>query len=89
MVEPLAPVELNASAKLPAVVLFSNLVGECSWLHLLRFTALGMPVVALKLARAEPLSSKTLEGSIDRRGACLRVINLDDAESSTLKQLHR
>ena len=47
--EPLAPAELPASAKLPAVVLFSDLGrGVRSWLHLLRFSALGMPVVALE-----------------------------------------
>ena len=54
--------EPSVTTELPAVVLFSDLGrGVRSWLHLLRFSALGLPVVAWKLVHAQP-SSKTLGG---------------------------
>ena len=63
--EPLAPAELPASAKLPAVVLFSDLGrGVRSWLHLLRFSALGMPVVALEARPCEASLKDAWRGAL-------------------------
>ena len=54
-VEALPAAEPSATTELPAVVLFSDLGrGVRSWLHLLRFSALGLPVVALEARPCEP-----------------------------------
>ncbi len=92
--EPPAPVELSSSvelsvsAKLPAVVLFSDLGrGVRSWLHLLRFTALGLPVVALEARPCEPQLKDAWRGALTAEELAHALINPDDAASSTLKQL--
>ena len=92
--EPPAPVELSssvelsASAKLPAVVLFSDLGrGVRSWLHLLRFSALGMPVVALEARPCEPQLKDAWRGAFTAEELAHALINPDGADVSTLKQL--
>ena len=92
--EPLAAAELSASAelaassKLPAVVLFSDLGrGVRSWLHLLRFSALGLPVVALEARPCEAQLKDAWRGALAAEELALALINPDDAASSTLKQL--
>ena len=86
--EPLASAELPASAKLPAVVLFSDLGrGVRSWLHLLRFSALGLPVVALEARPCEASLKDAWRGALTAEGLARALINPDDAASSTLKQL--
>ena len=94
VVEPLAAAglsasaELSASAKLPAVVLFSDLGrGVRSWLHLLRFSALGMPVVALEARPCEASLKDAWRGALTAEELAGALINPDDAASSTLKQL--
>ena len=83
-----ASVELPASAKLPAVVLFSDLGrGVRSWLHLLRFSALGMPVVALEARPCEASLKDAWRGALTAEELACALINPDDAASSTLKQL--
>lgn len=92
--EPQAPAELPASAeppasaKLPAVVLFSDLGrGVRSWLHLLRFSALGMPVVALEARPCEASLKDAWRGALTAEELAHALINPDDAASSALKQL--
>ena len=92
--EPLAAAELSASAalpasaKLPAVVLFSDLSrGERSWLHLLRFSALGMPVVALEARPCEASLKDAWRGALAAEELAGALINPDDAAASPLKQL--
>lgn len=86
--EPSAPAELPASAELPAVVLFSDLGrGVRSWLHLLRFSALGMPVVALEARPCEASLKDAWRGALTAEELGRALINPDDAASSTLKQL--
>lgn len=83
-----APAELPASAELPAVVLFSDLGrGVRSWLHLLRFSALGMPVVALEARPCEASLKDAWRGALTAEELARALINPDDAASSTLKQL--
>ena len=83
-----AATELSASAKLPAVVLFSDLGrGVRSWLHLLRFSALGLPVVALEARPCEPQLKDAWRGAFTAEELAHALINSDDAASSTLKQL--
>lgn len=83
-----APAELSASAKLPAVVLFSDLGREVrSWLHLLRFSALGLPVVALEARPCEASLKDAWRGVLTAEELAGALINPDDAASSTLKQL--
>lgn len=86
--EPLDAAELSASSKLPAVVLFSDLGrGVRSWLHLLRFSALGMPVVALEARPCEASLKDAWRGALTAEELARALINPDDAASSTLKQL--
>ena len=78
----------RASAKLPAVVLFSDLGrGVRSWLHLLRFSALGLPVVALEARPCEAQLKDAWRGALTAEELARALINPDDAASSTLKQL--
>ena len=85
--EPQAPAELT-TAELPAVVLFSDLGrGVRSWLHLLRFSALGMPVVALEARPCEASLKDAWRGALTAEKLAGALINPDDAASSTLKQL--
>ena len=78
----------GASAELPAVVLFSDLGrGVRSWLHLLRFSALGLPVVALEARPCEAQLKDAWRGALAAEELALALINPDDAASSTLKQL--
>ena len=78
----------RASAKLPAVVLFSDLGrGVRSWLHLLRFSALGLPVVALEARPCEASLKDAWRGALTAEELARALINPDDAASSTLKQL--
>ena len=73
---------------LPAVVLFSDLGrGVRSWLHLLRFSALGMPVVALEARPCEASLKDAWRGALTAEELAGALINPDDAVSSTLKQL--
>ena len=73
---------------LPAVVLFSDLGrGVRSWLHLLRFSALGLPVVALEARPCEAQLKDAWRGALTAEGLARALINPDDAASSTLKQL--
>lgn len=75
-------------AELPAVVLFSDLGrGVRSWLHLLRFSALGMPVVALEARPCEASLKDAWRGALTAEELAHALINPDDAASSTLKQL--
>ncbi|WP_314951941.1 acetylxylan esterase [Lancefieldella parvula] len=79
--------ESLSAADLPAVVLFSDLGrGVRSWLHLLRFTALGMPVVALEARPCEPQLKDTWRGALSAEELAHALINPDDAAASTLKQ---
>ena len=76
------------TAELPAVVLFSDLGrGVRSWLHLLRFSALGLPVVALEARPCEPQLKDAWRGVLTAEELAHALINPDDAASSTLKQL--
>ena len=76
------------TAELPAVVLFSDLGrGVRSWLHLLRFSALGMPVVALEARPCEARLKDAWRGALTAEELAHALINPDDAASSTLKQL--
>ena len=87
-VEALPAAEPSATTELPAVVLFSDLGrGVRSWLHLLRFSALGLPVVALEARSCEPQLKDAWRGSLSAEGLAHALINPDDAASSTLKQL--
>lgn len=87
-VEALPAEELSASAELPVVVLFSDLGRRVrSWLHLLRFSALGMPVVALEARPSEAQLKDAWRGALTAEELALALINPDDAASSTLKQL--
>ena len=80
--------EPSATTKLPAVVLFSDLGrGVRSWLHLLRFSALGLPVVALEARPCEPQLKDAWRGALTAKELAHALINPDDAASSTLKQL--
>ena len=80
--------EPSATTELPAVVLFSDLGrGVRSWLHLLRFTALGMPVVALEARPCAPQLKDAWRGAFTAEELAHALINSDDAASSTLKQL--
>ena len=75
-------------AELPAVVLFSDLGrGVRSWLHLLRFSALGLPVVALEARPCEARLKDAWRGALTAEELAHALINPDDAASSTLKQL--
>ena len=77
-----------AAAELPAVVLFSDLGrGVRSWLHLLRFSALGTPVVALEARPCEASLKDAWRGALTAEELAGALINPDDAASSTLKQL--
>lgn len=78
---------LSAAADLPAVVLFSDLGrGVRSWLHLLRFTALGMPVVALEARPCEPQLKDAWRGALSAEELAHALINPGDAAVSILKQ---
>lgn len=80
--------EPSATTELPAVVLFSDLGrGVRSWLHLLRFSALGLPVVALEARPCEPQLKDAWRGALSAEELAHALINPDDAASSTLKQL--
>ena len=80
--------EPSATTELPAVVLFSDLGrGVRSWLHLLRFSALGMPVVALEVRPCEAQLKDAWRGALSAEELAHALINPDDAASSTLKQL--
>lgn len=86
--EPLAPAELPASAELPTVVLFSDLGrGVRSWLHLFRFTALGLPVVALEARPCEPQLKDAWRGALTAEELAHALINPASAAASPLKQL--
>ena len=77
-----------SAAELPAVVLFSDLGrGVRSWLHLLRFSALGLPVVALEARPCEARLKDAWRGALTAEELAHALINPDDAASSTLKQL--
>lgn len=87
-VEALPAAEPSATTELPAVVLFSDLGrGVRSWLHLLRFSALGLPVVALEARSCEPQLKDAWRGALSAEELAHALINPDDAASSTLKQL--
>ena len=84
----LTTAELPATTELPAVVLFSDLGrGVRSWLHLLRFSALGLPVVALEARPCEPQLKDAWRGALTAEELARALVNPDDAASSTLKQL--
>lgn len=77
-----------SAAELPAAVLFSDLGrGVRSWLHLLRFSALGMPVVALEARPCEASLKDAWRGALAAEELARALINPDDAASSPLKQL--
>ncbi len=77
-----------SAAELPAAVLFSDLGrGVRSWLHLLRFSALGTPVVALEARPCEASLKDAWRGALTAEELAGALINPDDAASSTLKQL--
>lgn len=87
-VEALPAAEPSATTELPAVVLFSDFGrGVRSWLHLLRFSALGLPVVALEARPCEAQLKDAWRGVLTAEELAHALINLDDAASSTLKQL--
>lgn len=77
-----------STAELPAVVLFSDLGrGVRSWLHLLRFSVFGLPVVALEARPCEAQLKDAWRGTFTAEELAHALINPDDAASSTLKQL--
>ena len=77
-----------STTELPVVVLFSDLGrGVRSWLHLLRFSALGLTVVALEARPCEPQLKDAWRGALTAEELAHALINPDDAASSTLKQL--
>ena len=83
-----ATAEQPVASELPAVVLFSDFGrGARSWLHLLRFSALGIPVVALEARPCEPQLKDAWRGALTAEELALALINPDDAASSALKQL--
>ena len=87
-VEALPAAEPSATTELPAVVLFSDLGrGVRSWLHLLRFLALGLPVVALEARPCEARLKDAWRGALSAEELAHALINPDDVASSTLKQL--
>ena len=87
-VEALPAAEPSATTELPAVVLFSDLGrGVRSWLHLLRFSALGLPVVALEARPCEAQLKDAWRGALAAEELARALINPDDAASSALKQL--
>ena len=87
-VEALPAAEPSATTELPAVVLFSDLGrGVRSWLHLLRFSALGLPVVALEARPCTAQLKDAWRGALTAEELAHALINPDDAASSTLKQL--
>ena len=87
-VEALPAAEPSATTGLPAVVLFSDLGrGVRSWLHLLRFSALGLPVVALEARPCEAQLKDAWRGALTAEELACALINPDDAASSMLKQL--
>ena len=87
-VEALPAAEPSATTELPAVVLFSDLGrGVRSWLHLLRFSALGLPIVALEARPCAPQLKDAWRGAFTAEELAHALINSDDAASSTLKQL--
>lgn len=76
------------TAELPAAVFFSDLGrGVRSWLHLLRFSALGLPVVALEARPCEAQLKDAWRGAFTAEELAHALINPNDAASSTLKQL--
>ena len=78
----------SLAAELPAVVLSSDLGrGVRSWLHLLRFSALGMPVVALEARPCSAQLKDAWRGAFTAEELANALINPDNAASSTLKQL--
>ena len=80
--------ELTTTAELPTVVLFSDFGrGVRSWLHLLRFSALGLPVVALEARPCEAQLKDAWRGTFAAEKLACALINPDGAASSTLKQL--
>ena len=87
-VEALPAAEPSATTELPAVVLFSDLGrGVRSWLHLLRFSALGLPVVALEARPCAAQLKDAWRGALTAEELAHALINPDDAASSTFKQL--
>ena len=75
-------------AELPAVVLFSDLGrGVRSWLHLLRFSALGLPVVALEARPCEARLKDAWRGALTAEELAHALIDPASATASTLKQL--
>ena len=87
-VEVLPTTELSATTELPAVVLFSDLGrGVRSWLHLLRFTALGLPVVALEARPCEPQLKDAWRGALTAEELAHALIDPASATASPLKQL--
>ena len=80
--------EPSVTTELPAVVLFSDLGrGVRSWLHLLRFSALGLPVVALEARPCAAQLKDAWRGALTAEELAHALINPDDAASSTFKQL--
>ena len=83
-----ATTKAYSASELPAVVLFSDLGrGVRSWLHLLRFTALGMPVVALEARPCEPQLKDAWRGALAAEELAHALINPASAAASPLKQL--
>ena len=75
-------------AELPAVVLFSDLNrGVRSWLHLLRFSALGLPVVALEARPCEARLKDAWRGALTAEELAHALIDPASATASPLKQL--
>ena len=83
-----ATTKAYSASGLPAVVLFSDLGrGVRSWLHLLRFTALGLPVVALEARPCEPQLKDAWRGALTAEELAHALINPANAAVSPLKQL--
>ena len=83
-----ATTKAYSASELPAVVLFSDLGrGVRSWLHLLRFTALGLPVVALEARPCEPQLKDAWRGALAAEEHAHALINPASAAASPLKQL--
>ena len=77
-----------SASELPEVVLFYDLGRVLrSWLHLLRFTALGMPVVALEARPCEPQLKDAWRGALAAEELAHALINPASAAASPLKQL--
>lgn len=88
LVIPTKRVVTSSTQESAVIVLFSDLGrGVRSWLHLLRFTALGFPVVALESRTCEKSMSDAWRGELSAKDLVRVLIDPQDIEHSFCKQL--